>query len=434
MEREFWMILRFFIKIFVFIAKFVINLFSFIVANIYLYIQKDAIRRRNKKNRNLKEELVHSINEIFSDGLEKNSLISGGNTEIRAEFLYSAISNILNFQGKSVVLLHTGDTDLTSKFQVHSNNRIVNIDSTSPIYDPFYWRSDHEIISLIKDSFPQALSGAAIEYIQGLLLYIRSAGQKPSLEMLCGCPHTRMVSMVNDKVAKGIFSVDLGDEIIQHLVRGQNDILPLQNYFDSLKNECGSILCTHNLNTCYDVQKSISENKILLIDVQSAVNNALLNLIFSQLRNVLSRTNNVKIIIDDLPISSNESRVQDLLRVTRDNLIITSDDLYTMLSGDDKLFDVLVSRSKLNLILAHSNATSANKWSEKIGCYDKAEIDYSLGQHIHWGCSLSGVGNNFHVKNERCRIVKEEEILRMGSSDLFVMDIIANRLVHTSVM
>lgn len=432
MEYTFWNILRIMLKIFIAIIKFGWNLLVFIVANCYMAYQKSKIKKINKKNRGLIEESQENISNLFTNGLETNSIISGGDNCTRTHLLDNAIQNVMSYTGNSIILLHTGDDSISDKYDNIHDPRVVCIDSMHPIYDPFFNCSDNEIIALISDSIHTNLTGTAIQYLKGMLSYIRVTGHHPTLRALQNCPHTQLISIVNKAINTGHIQSDVGDTIVQNLIAGFNNYPDIEKYFNQLYRECQDILCNQNYVGCYDIKRGISENKVLVFDIISSVNSILLNLIFSQMRDILRMANcRTKIILDDIGISSKEQYILDFLQVARNNLVISSSDLYSMLSGDDKIFKSLVSDSRMNLIMMHSNAVSSNKWSEMIGSYEKLETGFNFGEHVHWGCTLAGIGKTLNINKTMCPIVKAVEIQRMGHSELYIMDANNQNLIHT---
>lgn len=433
MERDFWAVLYFLKKILKAIVMFGWNLLVFIIANGYMAYQKLKIKKINKKNRGLIEESEESISNLFTNGLEANGIISGGNSKTRTQILDNAIQNTMSSSENSIILLHAGDKSISDKYDFVNNPHIVCIDAAHPIYDPFCNRSDDEIISAISDSFRNSLTGEAIQYLKGMLSFIRVTGHDPTLRALQNCPHRQLVSIVNKAINEGRIQPDIGDSIVQQLMTGFRCYPDIERYFNQLYRECSEILCDKNFSGCYDIKRAAAEKKVLIFDITSSVNSTLLNLIFSQIRDVLRMTNShTKIILDDIGISSKEQYITDFLQVARNNLVISSSDFYSMLSGDDKIFRSLVGDSRMNLIMTHGNAASSDKWSNVIGSYEKLETGFNFGEHVHWGCTLAGLGKTLNVHKAMTPIVKSVEIQRMSYNEIYIMDTYNQHLIHTS--
>lgn len=433
MEREFRVILHIMLKIMIAIITFGWNLLVFIIAYCYMAYQKSKIKKINKKNRGLIEGSNENVSDLFTNGLETNSIISGGDNEMRAQLLDNAIQNAIGFPDNSIILLHAGDKSISVKYGFISNPRIVCIDASHPIYDPFYNRSDDEIISSISDSFPNKFTNEVIQYLKGMLSFIRVTGHNPTLRALKNCPHSQLISIVNKAINEGRIQSDIGDLIMQQLMTGFSCHPYIERYFNQLCHECSEILCDKDFSKCYDIKRAIAEKKVLIFDITSSVNSTLLNLIFSQIRDALRLTNSrVKIILDDIAISPKEQYVSDFLQIARSNLVISSSDFYSMLSGDDKIFNSVVGDSRMNLIMTHGNATSSEKWSKVIGSYEKLETGFNFGGHVHWGCTLAGLGKNLNVHKAMTPIVKSVEIQRMGHNEVYIMDTCNQHLIHTN--
>ncbi|MCM1507990.1 MAG: hypothetical protein NC177_12795 [Ruminococcus flavefaciens] len=433
LDNDFRYTTNLFIRMFKFIFKIFGKIFTFLIGLLSFGAIKHKINKNNKKNRGLIVEKPQDIKQLCENGINKNMLISGGNSNLRAYILSQTLNDSFTSCNNGMIVLHIGDNELINALNLSKNLNILRVDSLTKNFDPFYHRTDDEIIHIISDSLPNnmTLNNNAMSLLQGILLYIRATGGTPSLMALEKCPYYQLVDKVNKAIDTGKISEQIGEQIIRYLIAGTSEIQIVANYINSLFKECSSILCIGNYSLCTDVKKAIDDRQILVMDISTAANNILLNIIFSQIRDILRYSPNTKIVLNNLNISSSESKVKDLIQICNNNLIFSTQDLYTTLSGDSSLFDILVSRSSYNIVMQHNNATSSDKWSEKMGAYDKMETDFGFGDIFHPGMIF---GKNMHVANKQERVVKPEEIQRLNSNEMYIMDDVTNSLRLTSIM
>lgn len=427
LDRTFWIILHIIWRFFVFIFNFIWNLLIFIIGNCYFFYKKRRIKKINNHRRSIIEEKQVDVSNIFSNGFENRCIISGNTDIVRSDILETAI---INDPGNPIILLHAGDNCIVQNNNLLQNSRLIQIDANNKIYDPFYNCSDDEIISFIADSFETNFTSEMSGYIKGMLLYIRLLNRKPTLRNMCSCPHTSLIDIINRKANTGKIQRKDADLITQNLTAGFSNYQIIDRYFKRMYNECQNIIMTGNYSNCYDIKRAVSENKILIFDIASPNNTLFLNFIFSQLKTI---NYNAKIILDNINIGANQNLIVNFLHHSQNNIIISSNDLYSMIFCNDQLFRSLIGSSKINIIMSHNNAASARKWSEEIGSYEKIEMSYNFGGRVHWGCTLAGLNEGLSTVNREMPRVQAIDIQNMEQNELYIMDSYNQNIVHANM-
>lgn len=188
----------------------------------------------------------------------------------------------------------------------------------------------------------------------------------------------------------------------------------------------------HPLN----IVAALKHNAILSFDLSSVTNKLLLNTIIYQLKLALTRGLQYQIVIDSIPIDSNESYAA-YIRAPSDKVCktIAADDFYAMIGGDEKVFSAIVGNTQTLIVMNHSSGHSATKWAEVFGQYDKFEESYSTsrgGSRRTPFSILSSPNYNrtVNVSKNREYIIKPETITRLGSGEAFILSAALGQLAH----
>lgn len=142
------------------------------------------------------------------------------------------------------------------------------------------------------------------------------------------------------------------------------------------------------------------------------------------------------LLLDGISISKDIDRLVKLISVNSPhlNLSISTDDLYAMLGGDEKLMYTLLGNSMENIIMQHGSAISAEEWSKAIGFYEKTETTTTTSRgKTKGGFSLFPSYNDsksIAYATKREPIVKSEEIVRMAGNEMYIYDRVQNELRH----
>ena len=150
----------------------------------------------------------------------------------------------------------------------------------------------------------------------------------------------------------------------------------------------------------------------------------------------LTRGIRYQIIIDSIPIDSNEAYAA-YVKAPSDKVCktISSDDFYSMVGSDEKLFSAVVGNTQTLIVMNHPSGHTATKWAEVFGQYDKFEESYSTsrGGSRRSPFSLMSTPNynrTVNVSKNREYIVKPESIARMVNGEAYVLSAALGELAH----
>lgn len=397
--------------------------------------------RINSMNRSVVEYKPCDVDVFFepSRGVY-NALISGGDSRLRTSAIVAqtlcAASN-----GFPVVIIHEGNHLLEQQLRNNfsGNGRYKEISSSSPCFEPFYGLNELEISNQILETAPKDydIKYNARYYIEGISAYLKASGKNLSFKLFSTCPHSLIFDKVDDLEMQGKISDQEAQKIKSKLMMGQSENYKLDSFLASLRMEVEPLMYVskrgqHPLN----IVTALKHNAILCFDLSSVTNKLLLNTVIYQLKLALTRGLQYQIVIDSIPIDSNESYAA-YIRAPSDKVCktIAADDFYAMVGGDEKVFSAVVGNTQTLIVMNHSSGHSATKWAEVFGQYDKLEESYSTsrGGSRRTPFSLLSSPNynrTVNVSKNREYIVKPEIISRMGNGEAFILSAALGQLAH----
>lgn len=401
---------------------------------------KKVIEENNRISRGVIEENRISAANAYDDGCIKNSIISGSENFVRAELIAEAVK-YCDSLNQPMVILHESDQELENAICSSIGNIAVIINDLNPCFDPFYNRSDDEIVKIITETAKKSYGAKDnVRYcIKGMVGCLRAAGRIPSLKSFATCPYKELYGKVDSLINAGRITQNVGEQIKSDLMKGQDEFAKLESYFSDLLYQAEPIIVSSRNTVVYDVIRTISERKIVAIDVGSSLNTLLIDVILATLKIAISKTM-VSVVLSDITIDSNHESLKKFVctKNKRCALALSSSDLYAITCSDEKVFYTVLGNSEKNVIMQHNSAVSADKWSKAIGYYDKTESSYTYSKgKTQGGISLFPSYNvneatNYATKREE--IIKTEQIQRMQNNEMYIFDRSQNQLIHTFVL
>lgn len=397
--------------------------------------------RVNLMNRSVIEYKPCDIDAFFdsSRGVY-NALISGGDSRLRTSAMVSQTLCAAN-NGFPVVVIHEGNHFLEQQLRNNfsGNDRYIEISNRNPCFEPFYGLSELEISNQILETAPKDydIKYNARYYVEGISAYLKSCKKNLSFKLLSTCPHSLIFDKVDDLEMQGKINGYEAQEIKSKLMMGQSENYKLDSFMASLRMEMEPIMYVSKRGKRpRNVVTSLKHNAVLCMDLLSVTNKLLLNTIISQLKLALTRGIRYQIVIDTIPIESNEAYAA-YLRTPSDNVCktIASDDFYAMVGGDEKIFSTIVGNTQTLIVMNHSSGHSAIKWAEVFGQYDKFEESYSTSRGGSKRTSFSllsspNYNRTVNISKNREYIVKPEAISRLGNGEAFVLSATLGQLAH----
>lgn len=402
-----------------------------------------AINQSNEARRGVTEYLPSKI-EGFFDVNEPlgNVIVSGGDNSIRC-CAVSAATACVFAKGYPVIVLHCGNGELECELQnmFAPSLMCVFINRSNPVYDPLTSLSNSEISQLLV----QAGSGiAAIPpggryYIEALAEFLRCKGIDPYCKMFFTCPHQQLAQAIDSAVAAGQLTVQLGQQIKSLIMQGQQYRSTIETFFARLEQQSSHIMCGKSqLNRRLSLYECAKKRLVTVVDLSTDTNDILINLVSNEIERLLAAGLPLCLAIDDISLSANEN-MSRLLRSVNSNFwkVVSSKDFYTMTGSNDALFSDITNSAQKVIISSHSGLC-CTKWSSVLGEYDKEEISESFSSSSRYHTFFSvfpGQDNsrNLTVSQKREQIVKPEDLARMASNEVYVINRNANEIAHTVI-
>lgn len=400
--------------------------------------------RVNKGNRGINEYKPNQIEAFFPDGSGVgNMLISGGIPKVRNAAICAQIGNAIN-NGLPVIVLHEGDHYLERIIRnfLSGTNYYEEISQSRPTFEPMYELSGLEISNEIVQSTPKEfdMKFNVKYYLDGVADFMNRIGKNTSFHMYLTCPHMEIFDKVDNAQMSGRISDDAATKIKSKLMMGQSENLKLESALANFEQEMSSIMWRNGSSyPPVNIISSIKRKKVLCFDVVSLSNQMLANTIVYQLKLALTKGMPYVLILDSLTLGFNE-QFKDFVQMNSNNvaLMISSDDLYALTGGDDKLFDTFVGNSPLTFILSHKAGNSAKKWADVIGQYDAWIESYSTNYGTQSNpfqiFSSHSRGRSTSQQKNREYIVKPERISRMNDTEAFVLSRYRNETAHIQLL
>jgi len=399
------------------------------------------IQMGNLYKRNVKEYLPSEI-EGFFDPTEPlgSTIISGGLPENRARAVVAACICSYN-KDVPVVVLHETNSCLENKMRAafYGSNNIEIVNSNCPIYDPFVGLSNMEIDKIILNSAPKGYEIKSIgrQYLDGISEFIRSKRVTPFCDMYIRCPHANLYDKLDEANLNGYLSDTATQNIKNMLMQGQTERASVENFFAQFENQGKKVLATKaNIQKAVNVRKSVMNKSVLMLDILSSTNDILINIIVNEIIDILAQGKQMLLVIDSISICSN-ALLEKLIKsnTSRCFSVLSSDDVYSMLTCNESLFTTLVGTSNKCIIYYHKTGLSCGKWADVFGYYDKEEISQNMGSTLSYQSGYSyGTNSSITVNPKREHIIKPEDISRMAVNEVYVLCGQTRELAHCLIV
>ena len=395
----------------------------------------------NKRNRGVSEYDPCEVNAFFepSQGVF-NAIISGGEKDLRVNAIVAqAICAYKN--NFPVIILHEGNEQLERQLKnaFSGIGNYYEISPNQPCFEPFYGLNSFEVANQI---FESAAKDYDIKvnlryYVDGISALIKAKGQNLSFKLFSTCPHAVIFDKVDELQLQGKISDSEAQEIKSKIMMGQSENYKLDTFLTNLRMEIEHIMYarTHNIPPI-NVMSCIKKHSILCFNITSITNKLLLNTIIFQLKLALMKGINYTVIVDSIPISSNEAYASYMHSPSEKVCkTIVSDDFYSMVGGDEKIFSSLIGDSQILIVMHHTSGNSATKWAEIFGQYDKYEESYSKTKGTNKSTPFSilpspSYSRSVSTSQKREYIVKPEAITRMTNGEAYVLSMARGELAH----
>ena len=397
--------------------------------------------RANAANRSVIEYQPCSVDAFFEPNRGVyNAVISGGENRMRVNAMVAqAICAMKN--NFPVVILHQGNRELENQMRstFFGNGKYIEVSSRTPCFEPFFSLNELEIANQILETAPKEydIRFSARYYIEGVSGYLNKSGKHLSFNLFSTCPHALLFDKVEDLRLQGRITDAEEQEIKSKLMMGQSENYKLDTYMASLKMEMSSLMYVpRNGQHPTNIISALNDQVVFCIDVTSATNKLLLNTLIFQLKLALTKGLRYTLLVDAIPLNANEAYA-NYLKTPTDRIctMISSDDFYSMMGGDERAFSTLIGNSQITVVMSHNSGNSATKWAEAFGQYDKYETSYSRSKGTSRRTPFSlfaspHQSSSVSISERREYVVKPEAIMRMGYGEAYVLTAARGELAH----
>ena len=379
---------------------------------------------------------------MAKEGSVKNYIISGvDNDNQREKAMFDLILHANNI-GIPVCLLHEGNSKIEGLLdnaitQVVSQNmqpNVVMINSSFPYYDPFFNRDAMDISDMMKNvSTSNKLNSTSEKFLHGMIkYYTKVLNQKPYTYTMHSCNYKKLSSIVELNYQSGKISEYLRDDIINLLSEGQDDIGTLASFFSELMSKSKGVIDSSGVSKqLFNITKAFKNNGIISIDIGSRTRRILLDLIMQDLDNAVSMSKECLVIIDKINVNSCNKLFEFIDSLpNKCKLVISSDDVYSMLNSNDQLFDTVMTRTEKAFMMRHGTDKSSRKMSESIGQYDHEDVVANYGGNKSSWRGEYTTSDSISIQKRKEFVVTPEEFRHLEDNEAYIRDTVKQELSH----
>jgi hypothetical protein len=399
------------------------------------------VEQANQMNRGVTEYLPSPLENLYDSGKPiVNMVISGGNAGLRAKgLMLQALCAAI--QDLPVIVLHESNTLLeeTACSLLGNSGRLTLINPAQPAYEPFLGLRDQEIGKLVYQSIPASygIKPIARDYIEAMAAYLRVKVGEPYLAMFLKCPHRDLFAIVNKAEQTGKLSAAEGNKIRSLLASGQSERAGIETWFDALQAEINPILArSAKIPERVSPVTAVLQQRVLLLDIVSQSNENLLHLIVQQVQRIMAAGGAMMLAIDGISLRQHDALRHLVLRkADKCKTLVSNEDVYAALGGEDKEFATLLGNSDKTLLFRQSSALTCARWSEAFGQYEKQEVSTSHGKSstqtgLFTLFPQQGANESVNVAPKRDFIIRPEEIQRMQPKEVYFTEAADGSLSH----
>lgn len=360
---------------------------------------------------------------------EQSVIISGGTHYWHNEFIKALITPYYNASTPIIIFHHSNNqlkADIKSKFE-----DFVNIDENNRLYDPIIGLNIIQIVNLVLSCNNDyiKLSPESSYYFQGINEFMQCKKVIPSIYAFASLPYMELTARINNMANKGRITAAQTSKMLQLLSRGANEQSSIQLFFESLLNNCPFVSRKLNTTSVLNVEKAIVENKNLIIDIPNSASDTLLKMLLADIKKATSLNQPFVLVVDDLQIANNDD-FNELIASFPDSspLFMLNQDVYSYCNGVDARFYTLAGKFDKKLIMQHSSAVSAKKWSDVFGDYERQEITHNYGYSTE--NNVSNVNHGTSTSKNKENRVLAEAIVKMRDGEIYLADTNRPEIAH----
>lgn len=365
-------------------------------------------------------------------GTMQSTIITGGKFAIRNRSICTLIDDALS-RDIPVIAVHCDNYDLTQNVGNGGNGYRINIIERGQFsYNPFIGMNSLEIGRMLYDSIPEKyqVKYAARDIISVISEVIFAQKKTPSPATLASCPIFDLTTLINKMVSLNYIQQQNAERLIADYMASQSETRTLAHYLMDLGSQLKRMTNDNGTNGC-DIVSSIENREATLINVGSNSNELAIGLVTNHLKLLLDQGSQFLLLLDGIDLAKYEPLIELALH-NRTGYILSHDDLFSSVGGEEKVFSAITGGVGKTIIHATASGFSCAQWSKYLGDYERHEpkSNINIGQQGMIGTNVSQ-GTSVDIKREAR--VPPEVINQLQGTQACVYDGTSNRIMFVDI-
>jgi hypothetical protein len=312
-------------------------------------------------------------------GTMQSTIVTGGKSEIR-NFSIGALINDAISRNIPVITVHCDNENLVQilKRSIY-NDRIELIERGCRSYNPFMGMNSLEIAKILFDSIPEKyqVKYGARDIISVMSELIFAQKMNPSPDSLAKCPVFQMTAIIKKMSELNIIQKTHADRLISDYNASQSEVRTLSHYLMDLGMQLNRMTNDNGYDS-YDIKKSIENRGAVVINVGSNSNDLAISLVANHTKLLTDQGYQYMLVLDGLDLQKYK-QLLELCIHNRIGFVLSNDDLFSSLGGDEKVFSSVTGSVGKVIIHATASGFSCQQWSKYIGDYERHEPKDTIG-------------------------------------------------------
>jgi hypothetical protein len=334
-------------------------------------------------------------------GVAQSVIVTGSRSVLRNKTLSSIIKNAIN-NNLGCVVIHCGNSNLEQVLQSTNIGYGLNVIQRGSLsYNPFIGMNSLEISQMLFNSIPEkyTIKFPARDIIRVACEVIFAQNMTPSPATLADCPLLELLRIINKLTKRENLDLRLSERLISDYMSSQSECRTLLHYLQDLSSQLRSLTNDNGINGC-DIVSALDKGETVLINVGTNSNDLAIGLLINHMKTLLDIQQQFLIILDEIDLT----KYKQLLELTlhnRNGFVLSSDDLISSISGDEKVFSSITGEVGKMIIHSTASGLSCAQWSKYLGEYERYEPKDStnIGQQGLIGANVSQ-GQTLDIKRE----------------------------------
>jgi len=365
-------------------------------------------------------------------GTMQSAIVTGSKSAIRNRSVRTLIDGALN-RDIPVIALHCDNYDLTQTLGNSTNGYRINIVERGQFsYNPFIGMSSLEIGRILFDSIPEKyqVKYAARDIISIMAEVIFARNITPSPATLASCPIFDLRELIKKMADKNIIQPMDAKRLIADYNSSQDETRMLAHYLMDLGAQLKRMSNDNGSNPC-NIMSAIENREAIVINAGSNSNELAVGLVTNQLKLLLDQGNKFLLVLDDIDLTKYKPLLELALH-NRTGYVLSHDDLFSSVGGDEKVFSTVTGNVGKTIIHATASGFSCEQWSKYLGEYERHEPEKNviIG---HQGMIGASASEGIKVEVKREARVPPEILNQLQGTQACIYDGTSNRIMFVNI-